>query len=111
MLKLMKKNVSKVSKLKIEAIKNRFPFVPTIISIMATPLTNTEDVRIPFLEFCLTEGSIHTTISPNLQFWNIAEICGTWHGDVSLTGSKTASSTWMEPTGQASLCYKEDKIT
>ncbi len=40
---------------------------------------------------CVTEGSIHTTISPNLRSWNIAESSGTWQGDMSPTGSKTAA--------------------
>jgi len=48
---------------------------------------------------CVTEGSIHTTISPNLQSWNIAESSGTWQGDVSPTGSKTAAWYQTETIG------------
>jgi len=40
---------------------------------------------------CVTEGSIHTTISPNLRSWNIAGSTGTWQGDVSPAGSQTAA--------------------
>ena len=43
---------------------------------------------------CVTEGSIHTTISPNLRSWNIAGSSGTWQGDVSPTGSKTVA--WFQ---------------
>nr|QNO47036.1 hypothetical protein LBHKAHFG_00017 [Methanosarcinales archaeon ANME-2c ERB4] len=39
----------------------------------------------------VTEGSIHTTVSPNLQSWNIAVSSGIWQGDVSPAGSKTAA--------------------
>ena len=49
--------------------------------------------------FCVTEGSIHTTISPNLQSWNIAESLKTWQGDVSPTGSKTAAWYQTETMG------------
>ena len=48
---------------------------------------------------CMTEGSIHTTISPNLQSWNIAESLKTWQGDVSPTGSQTAAWYQMETMG------------
>ena len=48
---------------------------------------------------CVTEGSIHTTISPNLQSWNIAESLMTWQGDVSPTGSKTAAWYQTETMG------------
>ncbi len=41
--------------------------------------------------FCVTEGSIHTTISSNLRSWNIAGSSGTWQGDVSPTGSQTVA--------------------
>jgi len=47
----------------------------------------------------VTEGSIHTTISPNLQSWNIAESLMTWQGDVSPTGSKTAAWYQTETMG------------
>ena len=40
---------------------------------------------------CVTEGSIHTTISPNSQSWNIDGRSGTWQGDVNPTGSKTVA--------------------
>jgi hypothetical protein len=48
---------------------------------------------------CVTEGSIHTTISPNLQSWNIAESSGTWQGDVSPAGSKTVACYQTEIMG------------
>ena len=40
---------------------------------------------------CVTEGSIHTAVSPNLRSWNIAVSSGIWQGDVSPAGSKTAA--------------------
>ena len=49
--------------------------------------------------FSVTEGSIHTTISPNLQSWNIAESLKTWQGDVSPTGSQTAAWYQTETMG------------
>ena len=48
---------------------------------------------------CVTEGSIHTTISPNLRSWNIAESLMTWQGNVSPAGSKTAACYQMETMG------------
>ena len=39
----------------------------------------------------VTEGSIHTTVSPNLRSWNIAGSSGTLRGDVSPVGSKTVA--------------------
>jgi hypothetical protein len=48
---------------------------------------------------CVTEGSIRTTISPNLQSWNIAGSTGTWQGDVSPAGSKTAAWYHIENMG------------
>jgi hypothetical protein len=48
---------------------------------------------------CLTEGSIHTTISLKLQSWNIAVSSGTWQGDVNPTGSKTAAWYQTETMG------------
>jgi hypothetical protein len=48
---------------------------------------------------CVTEGSIHTTISPNLQSWNIAESLTTWQGDVSPAGSKTVACYQTETMG------------
>jgi len=47
----------------------------------------------------ITEGSIHTTISLNLQSWNIAESLKTWQGDVNPTGSKTAAWYQTETMG------------
>jgi hypothetical protein len=40
---------------------------------------------------CVTEGSIHTTVSPILRSWNIAGSSGTLRGDVSPAGSKTVA--------------------
>ena len=48
---------------------------------------------------CVTEGSIHTTISPNLRSWNIAESLMTWQGDVSPAGSKTVACYQTEIMG------------
>jgi len=48
---------------------------------------------------CVTEGSIHTTISPNLRSWNIAESLTTWQGDVSPAGSKTVACYQTEIMG------------
>ena len=48
---------------------------------------------------CVTEGSIHTTISPNLWSWNIAGSNGTWQGDVSPAGSQTAAWYHIENMG------------
>jgi len=48
---------------------------------------------------CQTEGSIHTTISPNLRSWNIAVSSRTWQGDVNPTGSKTAAWYQTETMG------------
>ena len=53
----------------------------------------------------VTEGSIHTTISPNLQSWNIAESSGTWQGDVSPTGSKTVACYQTETMGTRETHY------
>ena len=38
-----------------------------------------------------TEGSIHTTVSPNLRSWNTDGGFRTWQGDMSPAGSKTAA--------------------
>ena len=48
---------------------------------------------------CVTEGSIHTSISPNLRSWNIAESLMTWQGDVSPAGSKTVACYQTETMG------------
>ncbi len=50
---------------------------------------------------CMTEGSIHITISRHLQSWNISRELWdmTWQGDVSPTGSKTAAWYQMETMG------------
>ena len=50
---------------------------------------------------CVTEGSIHTTISPNLRSWNIAGSTGTWQGDVSPAGSQTAA--WYHSENMGTL--------
>jgi hypothetical protein len=54
---------------------------------------------------CKTEGSIHTTISSNLRSWNIAVSSGTWQGDVSPTGSKTAAWYQTETMGTRETRY------
>ena len=69
--------------------------------------------------FCVTEGSIHTTISSNLRYWNIVGSLRTWQGDVSPTGSKTVAKYQMEIMGTreaqcalpifGSMCYQAYK--
>jgi len=54
---------------------------------------------------CVTEGSIHTAISPNLQSWNIAESLRTRQGDVSPTGSQTAAWYQTETMGTREAQY------
>ena len=54
---------------------------------------------------CVTEGSIHTTISPNLRSWNIAGSSGTWQGDVRPTGSKTVAWYQTETMGTREAQY------
>jgi len=49
---------------------------------------------------CVTEGSIHSTISPNLQSWNIAMSSG-----VSPTGSQTAAWYQTEIMGTRETQY------
>ena len=53
----------------------------------------------------VTEGSIHTTISPNLRSWNIAGSSGTRRGDVSPTGSKTVACYQTETMGTREAQY------
>jgi hypothetical protein len=56
----------------------------------------------PILEadvVCVTEGSIRTTVSPNLRSWNIAGSSGTLRGDVNPTGSQTVAWYQMETMG------------
>nr|QNO46647.1 hypothetical protein LDPDHNFI_00001 [Methanosarcinales archaeon ANME-2c ERB4] len=48
---------------------------------------------------CVTEGSIHTTVSLNLRSWNIAGSSGTVRGDVSPAGSKTVAWYQTETMG------------
>jgi len=43
---------------------------------------------------CVTEGSIRTTVSPNLRSWNTDGGSMTWQGDASPAGYKTA--TWYQ---------------
>jgi hypothetical protein len=54
---------------------------------------------------CVTEGSIHTTASPNLRSWNIAGSSGTRQGDVSPTGSKTVAWYQTETMGTREAQY------
>jgi len=53
----------------------------------------------------VTEGSIHTTVSPNLRSWNIDGGFKTWQGDVSPAGSKTAAWYQMETMGTREAHY------
>ena len=48
---------------------------------------------------CVTEGSIHTTVSLNLRSWNIAGSSGTLRGGVSPAGSKTVAWYQTETMG------------
>ncbi len=54
---------------------------------------------------CVTEGRIHTTVSPYLRSWNIAESSGTWQGDMSPTGSKTVAWYQTETMGTRESQY------
>ncbi len=54
---------------------------------------------------CVTEGSIHTTVSPNLRSWKIAESSGTSQGDMSPTGSKTVAWYQTETMGTREIQY------
>jgi hypothetical protein len=54
---------------------------------------------------CVTESSIHTTVSPNLRSWDIAESSGTWQGDMSPTGSKTVECYQMVNMGTRETQY------
>jgi hypothetical protein len=57
--------------------------------------------------FCVTEGSIHTTISRHLRSWNISRELWdmTRQGDVSPTGSKTAAWYQTETMGTREAQY------
>jgi len=54
---------------------------------------------------CMTEGSIHTTVSPILRSWNIAGSSGTRQGDVSPAGSKTVAWYQTETMGTREAQY------
>jgi len=54
---------------------------------------------------CVTESGIHTTVSPYLRSWNIAESSGTWQGDMSPTGSKTVAWYQTEAMGTRETQY------
>ena len=54
---------------------------------------------------CVTEGSIHTTVSLNLRSWNIAGSSGTVRGDVSPAGSKTVAWYQTETMGTREAQY------
>jgi len=54
---------------------------------------------------CVTEGSIHTTVSPILRSWNIAESSGTLRGDVSPAGSQTVAWHQTETMGTRETQY------
>jgi len=53
----------------------------------------------------VTEGSIHTTVSPYLRSWNIAESSGISQGDMSPTGSKTVAWYQTEIMGTRETQY------
>nr|QNO44522.1 hypothetical protein JFDIJABK_00003 [Methanosarcinales archaeon ANME-2c ERB4]QNO44919.1 hypothetical protein ICHINCKE_00021 [Methanosarcinales archaeon ANME-2c ERB4]QNO46262.1 hypothetical protein HPELKGOP_00020 [Methanosarcinales archaeon ANME-2c ERB4] len=55
--------------------------------------------------FCVTEGSIRTTVSPILRSWNIAGSSGTLRGDVSPVGSKTVAWYQTETMGTRETQY------
>ena len=54
---------------------------------------------------CVTEGRIHTTVSPILRSWNIAGSFGTVRGDVSPAGSKTVAWYQTETMGTREAQY------
>ena len=54
---------------------------------------------------CVTEGSIHTTVSPILRSWNIAGSSGTLRGDVSPAGSQTVAWYQTETMGTRETQY------
>jgi len=54
---------------------------------------------------CVTEGSIHTTVSPILRSWNIAGSSGTLRGDVSPAGSQTVAWYQTETMGTREAQY------
>ncbi len=54
---------------------------------------------------CVTEGSIHTTVSPILRSWNIAGSSGTLRGDVSPAGSQTVAWYQTETMGTREAHY------
>ena len=54
---------------------------------------------------CVTEGSIHTTVSLNLLSWNIAGSSGTRQGDMSPAGSKTVAWHQTETMGTREVQY------
>ena len=54
---------------------------------------------------CVTEGSIHTTVSLNLRSWNIAGSSGTRQGDVSPAGSQTVAWYQMVTMGTREAQY------
>jgi hypothetical protein len=54
---------------------------------------------------CVTEGSIHTTVSLNLPFWNIAGSFRTWQGGMSPAGSKTVAWYQTETMGTREAQY------
>ena len=54
---------------------------------------------------CVTEGSIHTTVSPNLRSWNIDGGFRTWQGDVSPAGSQTVAWYQTEIMGTRETHY------
>ena len=54
---------------------------------------------------CVTEGSIHTTVSPILRSWNIAGSSGTLRGDVSPAGSQTVAWYQTETMGTRETHY------
>lgn len=61
---------------------------------------------------CVTEGSIHTTVSLNLLSWNIAGSSGTRQGDVSPAGSKTVAWYQTETMGtREAQCALLDLLT
>lgn len=54
---------------------------------------------------CVTEGSIHTTVSPIHRSWNIAGSSGTLRGDVSPAGSQTVAWYQTETMGTRETQY------
>ena len=55
--------------------------------------------------FSVTEGSIRTTVSPNLRSWNMGGDSTTWQGGANPAGHKTAAWYQTETMGTRDAQY------